>query len=1187
MKSKKRNAAREYILAILSLGVSLGTGMNTAQASTGAIAITDPNYKLSHNVTYTGTTGGSNPAAILYVSPKASHGTISIDTVDMEGNFTSPAGDTGKGVNSNGILIGSGYQGTLDLADSADIQVTGEGNRIQGAGIYSSQEGTGNPEAAGTSIHLGDSVRIHYTANSGDATAYGIYNNNGALKNDAGSIYVTVDGKIGSFDSDRSKVLASGIYNGGSATTSLNGLFLYSTFTSAGQVSGDISGIESDHTGSTAGSITVGGPSFVNVSFTGKGNTDQGNALNTRAIGLTNASFTGGDWNSYSNVLTSDSTAHTISGTEMDHSTASFGEYTDHNVTAETGSAVKDAYGLLLRNQSAVNGKDYFNLNVDVKGRADQADGIRLLSGSSLKLGTQASLTNTIEDAEAVNEGTMVTAINATEDSQITMGENAHIVMKAWNQNVSNVTGINLADSHMEIGMDSQGDLDSTSAIAVYGSHTRYDGNAQVCGVAVSGTGQNAEDRRFVMGQGSFIGVAGNNVGTILGLSNSSDGTIELEGPGTATINVIQGTQGNPGEISNDGYADYVAGIRNDGKGKVILKGDNQILVGARTKTEGATVYGIDNINSDVEADNLRLLTRTRGHADTIGIHNAARAHTTIRGQATIEAATKDNDVQSEDDAQPGYAVWSQDPDSLVEITGDADKTIIGNLYAKNRGEIRLSLNTPDSLLLGMSQVENGTTDLSLSNGSLWAMTKDSTVSALSLKNGATIDMTRNQDKIEGVDTTFDLTGNPEKYQTLHIGNFSGNGGIFKMKTDLASQTDGDKVFIDSAAPGSSGIISVYDKSLATGKKVTGAKHLLLVTDPSRHTTFTGKDLDTGGLWEITPTIEQGGTFTDADGNRVGTRDQWYLATLAKKINPDTVPVIKNLDTTYGLYRQSLDTLRQRLGDLRYRNRSTDKYDIWARNRGGSYEGNGYEGRYNFFQVGLDTMPDAKSAYGFLAERGIGSPNFTTGSGRDHTLAGALYGTWLGDDGSYTDVVAKVGRDDTTLHTYGKYADSADYRENQQSLSVEYGRTVPMGKEGWFVEPQAQFVAGHLSSNAYTTSRGTHVYEDGYHSAIGRLGFVLGKKQQNGKNPYDFYVKASLLHEFGGDRDYTLNRINAYGDPETLDGRYGYKDTWWEVGFGGDVKLNRNTIFYADVERSFSSTYTKKWQVNAGLNWNF
>lgn len=111
---KKTKTARECVLAILSVGVSLGAGMNAAQASTEAISITDPNYKLLHNVTYTGTTGENNPVSILYVSPKASNGTISIDTVDMKGNFTSPAGDTGKGVNSNGILIGSGYQGTLD-----------------------------------------------------------------------------------------------------------------------------------------------------------------------------------------------------------------------------------------------------------------------------------------------------------------------------------------------------------------------------------------------------------------------------------------------------------------------------------------------------------------------------------------------------------------------------------------------------------------------------------------------------------------------------------------------------------------------------------------------------------------------------------------------------------------------------------------------------------------------------------------------------------------------------------------------------------------------------------------------------------------------------------------------------------------------------------------------------------------
>ena len=63
--------------------------------------------------------------------------------------------------------------------------------------------------------------------------------------------------------------------------------------------------------------------------------------------------------------------------------------------------------------------------------------------------------------------------------------------------------------------------------------------------------------------------------------------------------------------------------------------------------------------------------------------------------------------------------------------------------------------------------------------------------------------------------------------------------------------------------------------------------------------------------------------------------------------------------------------------------------------------------------------------------------------------------------------------------------------------------------------------------------------------------------------------------------------MNAYGDEEPLDGSYNYRDTWYEVGFGGNVKINNNTSFYADVERSFGSDYTKKWQINAGINWSF
>lgn len=294
---------------------------------------------------------------------------------------------------------------------------------------------------------------------------------------------------------------------------------------------------------------------------------------------------------------------------------------------------------------------------------------------------------------------------------------------------------------------------------------------------------------------------------------------------------------------------------------------------------------------------------------------------------------------------------------------------------------------------------------------------------------------------------------------------------------------------------------------------------------------------------------------------------------------------MKDISSTYGLYRQSLDTLRQRLGDLRYGQRE-DKTDFWVRNTHGRYEGNGYDSKYNFLQVGMDTKANDKSYYGFLVERGIASPNVTGGSGKNHTLSGALYATWLGDDGSYTDVVAKAGRNDGTIHTY-ENNDNGSYREQVRSLSVEYGKTMRIGDTGYFMEPQIQFTLGHLGSYSYTTDGGTRVHQDGFDSAIARAGFVFGRTHREGAHPYDVYVKASILHEFGGDRAYTLNRINAYGDEEYVSGSDSYTDTWLEAGFGGTIRLNDNTSFYADAEKSFGGDIDKKWQFNAGLRWKF
>lgn len=126
-------------------------------------------------------------------------------------------------------------------------------------------------------------------------------------------------------------------------------------------------------------------------------------------------------------------------------------------------------------------------------------------------------------------------------------------------------------------------------------------------------------------------------------------------------------------------------------------------------------------------------------------------------------------------------------------------------------------------------------------------------------------------------------------------------------------------------------------------------------------------------------------------------------------------------------------------------------------------------------------------------------------------------------------------------------------------------------------------VFGHLGSKGYTTSRGKTVSMGSYDSAIGRLGILFGKRVTESEHPYDYYLKVSVLHEFGGDRNFHLSAP----DGETMDYSEEYKDTWYEAGFGGTWHVNRSTSLYADAERSFGGDWNKKWQWNVGINWQF
>ena len=433
---------------------------------------------------------------------------------------------------------------------------------------------------------------------------------------------------------------------------------------------------------------------------------------------------------------------------------------------------------------------------------------------------------------------------------------------------------------------------------------------------------------------------------------------------------------------------------------------------------------------------------------------------------------------------------------------------------------------------------------------------------------GGRLDMTQNKDGAQ--------TGTQEE---LTIENLDKAGGTFIMDTDLNNE-EGDKITIKEAANVGTSYIQVNDTSLLNGT-VTDRKNLLLVKDNSGKLTFEGKDLNNGGIWTFTPEIENGLNVKDNAGNVIGSKEEWYLTHIDRSVNNDTQVLLDGSDSSYAMWRNTNDTLRKHLGDLHYRTNKKGVEGIWAHYTGGKFGGSGFDSSYNMYQLGYDKVDNAKSTYGFALESGTGHADYSFGSGKDKLFSGSFYGTWTGDDGSYTDVVAKIGQFDADIKSYGDYPDKASYKNRAYSVSIEYGKTIELSeKSGTFVEPQLQFIAGRLSSSEYTTDRGNNVYVGGLNSYIGRVGFVAGQKTKDGN---DVYFKASALHEFGGSRDIHMTAANG----ETLSMSKDYSDTWFEVGIGTNIKLSKVSYFYGDIERSFGGEIEKKWQVNAGVRFEF
>ena len=485
----------------------------------------------------------------------------------------------------------------------------------------------------------------------------------------------------------------------------------------------------------------------------------------------------------------------------------------------------------------------------------------------------------------------------------------------------------------------------------------------------------------------------------------------------------------------------------------------------------------------------------------------------------------------------------------------------------------------------GVQQVKTGGTSLDTTiNGGVMQLASGGSVSGLTISYGSlelesivggsfTIGgtMTVGGGSVNMTDSSVTRAGAPT-YESLSINKLIGNGTTFIMDTDLAGETNSDKISITDADYGTH-YVQIKDLSSLNGSTVTGAHQQLLITDTSGKLTFEGKEFNAGGLWDVDPTLAKGDTLGLS-------ANDWYLTKIAKTVNNDTAVLLDAADNSYALWRNTNDSLRSRLGALASGSAQAD--GIWARTQAGRFGGAGYEGRYNMYQLGYDKADNAKSIYGMAVDYGDGTGSYTDGSGKNKLKTFNLYSVWTGDNGAYTNVTARAGNFSTDLESYGDYPDKASYKQHAYSVSVEYGKRFDL-ERGLYIEPNAQFTLGRLGSIDYTTDRGVNGRIDGMNSALGRIGFVMGQKIENGS---DIYLKADLLHEFAGERDLQLTS-DLGGTHDVLTKHNDYGDTWFELGLGGNVRISKTGDFYGEVTRGFGGDINKKWSVNAGLRFTF
>ena len=460
----------------------------------------------------------------------------------------------------------------------------------------------------------------------------------------------------------------------------------------------------------------------------------------------------------------------------------------------------------------------------------------------------------------------------------------------------------------------------------------------------------------------------------------------------------------------------------------------------------------------------------------------------------------------------------------------------------------------------------------------------------------------------DGVSTTDNSVLTSLNNATLGFGGTAANrtvtGGTlklagsntFRVNTDLAAGM-ADKFTFDSLAAGSSKaaqyITVGYDAALDPYKEGSTGANGGTPIDVLEITNLNGQDLSnfTGGTTTLDSVLYQYNSTTNVkvENNKVQITG---VTTTKTPFATESVKTASDAQMAMGsMWRIEGNNLMKRMGELRS-DKEAAKGGVWARYYRGELSADSAYDRefsqdYTAFQGGIDKVQDYKGGKlytGIAVNRIDSNVGYTAGSGDLSSTGIGVYASWLGSKGHYIDVIARGSKltNDFKLVDPNNIAAKADYDTWAYGISTEYGYRQDLNA-GWFVEPQAELSLGHIGSVDYTTSNEVSVKQDSVNSAVVRLGFLGGKEFTIGGRTSNAYVKASALHDFGGNGGGTAYYKGRSSIVESAD----MNGTWYEIGLGANLGIAKNSNLYFDALKTFGGDLRTDWQFNAGLRFTF